>query len=127
MSLGEDAAERAVQRLAETLAIDVRLVDMPLYRLLSVSIHKGKIGGSVCLARFVEYVLTVDLLEGELVDALAADVTLGVACCRCVTGTYPTSRLSSTSPTDCVRAARSPCVRSYARPAHTGEERTIFF
>jgi hypothetical protein len=74
-SLDEDAAECAVQRLAESLAVDVRLVDTPLYRLLGVDVRKGEIGGSVGVTRFVEYVLTMDLLEGELVDALAGAVS----------------------------------------------------
>src|ERR1700730_11311529 len=42
-SLDEEAAGAAVQRLAETLAIDTRLVDMPLYRLLDIDVAKGSI------------------------------------------------------------------------------------
>jgi hypothetical protein len=77
VSLDDGAAERAVQRLAETLAMDIRLVDMPLYRLLRINVHSGMIGGSVGVAPFVEYALTMDLLEGELIDALAAGVSPG--------------------------------------------------
>ncbi len=50
-----------------------RLVDMPLYRLLAIDIHKGAIAGALGVTHFVRYALTMDLLEGELVDALAAD------------------------------------------------------
>ncbi len=74
VSLDEEAAERAVQRLAETLALDVRLTDMPLYRLLDLDIRKGEIRGSLGLCRFVGYALTMDLLENELVDALTAGI-----------------------------------------------------
>lgn len=70
--LDQDAAGRAAQRLAETLALGIRFVDMPLYRLLDVDIRTGIISGSVGLDRFMRYALTMDLLEGELIDALAA-------------------------------------------------------
>jgi hypothetical protein len=45
---------------------------MPLYRLVSTDIHHGTIGGSIGITRFARYALTMDQLEGELVDALAA-------------------------------------------------------
>ncbi|MEV5540064.1 transcriptional regulator [Saccharopolyspora shandongensis] len=73
MSLDDDAAGRAAQRLAETLAMGTRLVDMPLYRLLGVDVSPGSIRGSVGVTRFVEYAVTMDLLEGELIDVIAAD------------------------------------------------------
>ncbi|WP_338597120.1 transcriptional regulator [Saccharopolyspora sp. SCSIO 74807] len=71
VSLDAEAASRAVERLAETLVMGVRLVDMPLYQLLGVDFDGGRIGGSLGVTRFVEYALTMDLLEAELVDALA--------------------------------------------------------
>lgn len=71
VSLDERTAARAARRLAETLSLDTRLVDMPLYRLLDFDIRDGHISGSVGMARFVQYALTMDLLEGELVDAIA--------------------------------------------------------
>jgi hypothetical protein len=74
LSLDEQAANAAVQRLAETLAMGTRLVDMPLYRLLDVGVRKGAIGGSVGVTQFVRYALTLDLLEAELVDALTASL-----------------------------------------------------
>lgn len=70
--LDAEAAERAVKRLAETLALGIRLVDMPLFRLLDVDIRAGELAGSLGIANFVGYALTMDLLEGELTDALAA-------------------------------------------------------
>ncbi|WP_344683514.1 transcriptional regulator [Saccharopolyspora taberi] len=71
--LDPEAAGRAAQRLAETLAMGTRLVDMPLYRLLGIEPSQGSIGGAVGVSRFVEYAVTMDLLEGELIDAIAAD------------------------------------------------------
>jgi hypothetical protein len=72
--LDGDAADAAAQRLAETLAAGTRFVDAPLYRLADLSIGRGEIGGSLALTRFAAYALTLDLLEGELADALTAGV-----------------------------------------------------
>jgi hypothetical protein len=49
-------------------------VDVPLYRLLDLNARKGQIAGSVAVVPFVQYALTMDLLEGELIDALTAEV-----------------------------------------------------
>ena len=68
------AAGAAVQRLAETLAAGTRFVDMPLYRLTDISTGKGSVGGSLGITQFASYALTLDLLEGELSDALSAGV-----------------------------------------------------
>jgi hypothetical protein len=72
ISLDAHAADRAVHRLVETLALDVRLTNMPLYRLLDSNIKEGHIDGTVGITSFVEYALTMDLLEGELIDAISA-------------------------------------------------------
>lgn len=72
ISLDEQAADHATQRLVETLAMGTRLVDMPLYRLLNVDAKKGDIAGALGVVPFVEYALTMDLLEGELIDAISA-------------------------------------------------------
>ena len=74
MSLDEQAARAAAQRLAETLATGTRLVDMPLYRLLEIDVTRGAIAGLLRVTQFVPYALTMDLLEGELIDALTAGV-----------------------------------------------------
>ncbi|WP_033442279.1 hypothetical protein [Saccharothrix sp. NRRL B-16314] len=71
--MDEQSAGRAAQRLAESLALGHRMVNMPLYRLLDVSIGKHALEGSIGVTNFVGYVVTMDLLEGELVDALTAD------------------------------------------------------
>ncbi|MCX2729494.1 transcriptional regulator [Saccharopolyspora sp. NFXS83] len=72
LSLDEEAASRAVDRVAETLTLGIRMVDMPLYRLLGVDFGGGRVGGSLGMTRFVEYALTMDLLEAELVDTLTS-------------------------------------------------------
>ena len=72
--LDAGAAGAAAQRLAETLVAGTRFVDMPLYRLTGIRVGKGEIGGSVGITPFASYALTLDLLEGELADALAAGI-----------------------------------------------------
>ena len=72
--IDSEAAEAAAGRLAETLAANTRFVDAPLYRLVGINIGKGKIGGSLAITQFASCPLTLDLLEGELTDALTAGV-----------------------------------------------------
>jgi hypothetical protein len=72
--LDTEAANAATQRLAEVLVAGTRFVDTPLYRLVEADVGPGQIAGSMAITRFAEYALTLDLLEGELTDALAADV-----------------------------------------------------
>ncbi|QWF84971.1 hypothetical protein HUW46_08423 [Amycolatopsis sp. CA-230715] len=66
----DDAA--AVRRLAEAAAKDVRIADVPIYRLADVRVEPGAVAGEVEVAPFVEYALTMDLLERELTDSLSA-------------------------------------------------------
>ncbi|MEV6902162.1 helix-turn-helix transcriptional regulator [Amycolatopsis sp. NPDC051372] len=61
----------AVRRLAEAAADDVRIADVPLYRLTDVQIRPEMVGGDVQVVPFVEYALSVDLLERELHDSRA--------------------------------------------------------
>jgi hypothetical protein len=72
--LDAGAADAAVQRLAETLVAGTRFVDMPLYRLTGINAGKGEISGSLGITPFTSYALTLDLLEGELSDALTAGI-----------------------------------------------------
>ena len=60
----------AADRLAEAAMLGVRITNKPLYRLLDVDIRDGVISGSVGLAPFGVYALTMDLLERELTDAV---------------------------------------------------------
>jgi hypothetical protein len=66
------AASAAAQRLAETLIAGTQFVDAPLYRLAGIDVAKGRIGGSLAISRFATYALTLDMLEGELADAVVA-------------------------------------------------------
>jgi hypothetical protein len=72
--LGIEEADAAAQRLAETLTAGTRFTESTLYRLASIDIAKGKLGGTMGLSPFTSYALTLDLLEGELTDALAAGI-----------------------------------------------------
>ncbi len=62
----------AVRRLAEAAADDVRIADVPIYRLLELEAGRGAVVGKVGLVPFVQYALSVDLLERELGDSLVA-------------------------------------------------------
>lgn len=70
-TLADLDTRHAVQRLAEAAALDVRVANAQLYRLLSIDATKGAIDGTVGLVPFAEYALTADLLENELIDAIA--------------------------------------------------------
>lgn len=70
--LDEISVGAAVQRLAETVTAGTRMVNAPIYRLLTIDIDSNRISGSVGLTSFISYACTLDLLENELIDALAA-------------------------------------------------------
>jgi len=74
VALDVAAADAAVQRLADTLVAETRFADMPLYRLTGIDTGKGDISGSLGITQFAAYALTLDVLEGELCDALTAGV-----------------------------------------------------
>ena len=62
----------AVDRIAVGLQANLRMVNAPIYRLTDFDVSAEGIAGSVGLAGFFDYALTLDLLESELGDALAA-------------------------------------------------------
>ena len=68
--LDETAAAAAVRRIAESINLQTRIFDAPLYSLTRIDISHHSISGGLRLARFADYVLTFDLLENELVDAI---------------------------------------------------------
>lgn len=70
--LDDFGAQHAVTRLAEAVAIETRIYDLPLYRLLSIDIGHGRLAGTVNMNSFMQFALTLDLLEGELVDTVAS-------------------------------------------------------
>ena len=74
--LDASAAGRAAQRLAESLASGTKIFNNPIYQLVQLAVHKGMIEGTLRVTHFVEYALTTDLLESELVDAVAAGETV---------------------------------------------------
>ena len=65
------AVDAAVRRLTETLATGTRMVNAPLYRLLGTGISAYGLNDTVAVSRFVDYALTLDLLENELADAVS--------------------------------------------------------
>ncbi|MFC7615348.1 hypothetical protein ACFQV2_19450 [Actinokineospora soli] len=104
--LDVEASDPAVERLAAALAMRTRMINNPLYQLHSIDIAKGKIGGSASVAHFVQYALTMDLLEGELTDALATGLHAVPGNLPSATATYRTWPPLSTSAPACARAAR---------------------
>ncbi len=75
-------ADAAVQRLAEIVTTGTRLVNAPIYDLTSIQAARGVLSATVTVAEFAGYALTMDLLETELVDAVAAGQD-------CLPGTLP--------------------------------------
>lgn len=75
--MDEQAAASAAQRLAETLIERTRLVDMPLYRLLTISLGQGAITGTLGVTRFVRYALTQ---RAATVQRCWTLMTLGCTC-----------------------------------------------
>lgn len=65
--------EAALDRLAEAEAEGIRLTNQPLYRLLSAGVRPDGVHATIGIAEFAEYALTLDLLENELLDAIAED------------------------------------------------------
>jgi transcriptional regulator with XRE-family HTH domain len=68
--LDDVGIKSAVRRLVEAAALGVRIADVPIYRLLDTEMVDGHVGRAVGVSPFVQYALTVDLLETELIDAI---------------------------------------------------------
>lgn len=71
ISFDDVAAKHAASRLVDMAAREVRIADLPLYELTSVDVSENGIAGSISLTSFLKYALTTDLVEGELIDAVA--------------------------------------------------------
>ncbi|WP_201777111.1 hypothetical protein [Streptacidiphilus neutrinimicus] len=71
-NLSSSAAQAAVRSLAESLEKGSQIVNAEIYSLTSVNVEPGRISGSVDVIDFVRYALTLNLLEGELLAAVAA-------------------------------------------------------
>jgi transcriptional regulator with XRE-family HTH domain len=77
--LGDEAITAAINRLAEVELSATVLTNDPVYRLLRVTVERDRVDAAVTLMPFAEYALTMDLLEAELVDALAEHNAMGLA------------------------------------------------
>ena len=70
-TLTEVCANAAVQRIAEVLATTTQIVNTTRYRLIDLSASATRISRQLALTDFNSYALTMDMLENELIDALA--------------------------------------------------------
>jgi transcriptional regulator with XRE-family HTH domain len=77
--LGDKAITAAIDRLAEAELSATVLTNDPVYRLLRVTVERERLEAAVALMPFADYALTMDLLEAELVDALAERNAMGLA------------------------------------------------
>ncbi|MGI5499380.1 transcriptional regulator [Lentzea sp. CA-135723] len=68
LAMDDGCAQAAVERLVAAAALGVRFANLPLYRLAEIDVTRQGIGGAVDVGWFVEYALTMDLLEAELAD-----------------------------------------------------------
>ncbi|MEU3645179.1 transcriptional regulator [Lentzea sp. NPDC034063] len=129
-----EGAEAAVRRLVMAAALDVRFANLPLYRLVQVDVGTRSIRGAVDVGSFVEYALTMDLLEAELADSVSSgsqkrhplrdrylpdlDAVLDVAGRVCAGGVL--SVVAIARPTDPFRGAAD-----YALIVQTRSERVV--
>ncbi|SLG43994.1 hypothetical protein [Mycobacteroides abscessus] len=70
LALDAKAATAAVYRIAESVSLQTRVFNAALYCLTNIEVTASRINGQVWLGQFTDYMLTLDLLETELVDAL---------------------------------------------------------
>lgn len=70
LQLSAEAATAAVHRIAESVSLRTRVFNAALYCLADIEISSSRISGQIWLGQFADYMLTLDLLETELVDAL---------------------------------------------------------
>lgn len=70
LTLDAKAATAAVHRIAESINLQTRVFNAALYCLTDIEATASRISGQVWLGQFTDYMLTLDLLETELVDAL---------------------------------------------------------
>ncbi|MFI6661929.1 hypothetical protein ACIBL8_41180 [Streptomyces sp. NPDC050523] len=75
MKITRSVAEEAARSLAESLEKGSQIVNSEIYALTSLDIRPGIISGSVGVIDFVEFALTLNLLEGELMRSIAAQGT----------------------------------------------------
>jgi hypothetical protein len=73
VSLEGAALEAALMRLAAVELSGTVLVNTPLYRLLDVAVERHSLQGTVTVTDFASNALTMDLLETEVLEALAGE------------------------------------------------------
>jgi hypothetical protein len=84
LGFGAMSAGPALDRLVDAAVADTRITDLPLYRLLDIDVRAEQVTGQLGITRFVDYALTLDLLERELLVAIPAAVPAkpGALCLR---------------------------------------------
>ena len=121
-ALTDDMASRAAQRLAEIRLLGIRLVDMPLFRLLSVDLGNNAISGTLGLTQFADYALTADLLDLNYLTRLHGTAwpicRSGMCTCR-IWRRFWICRVG------CVLVVSLLCVRSRGRRAGCGVRPTM--
>lgn len=70
--LDQAAVRAAIHRLASVEVNGTVMVNNPLYRLLDVDLSGGQLSATVTTAPFAEHALTTELMEGELISAIAS-------------------------------------------------------
>ena len=69
-ALDDVTYQAAIARLSSVIERGTALVNHPLYRLTDVSLGAAGLRGTVAVTSFVDYALTMDLLESELLTAV---------------------------------------------------------
>jgi hypothetical protein len=70
LALDDTTAAAAIHRISESINLQTRTFNAALYSLTHIDISHQEISGQVRLIEFADYALTLDLLEGELIDAI---------------------------------------------------------
>ncbi|WP_345570610.1 hypothetical protein [Streptomyces plumbiresistens] len=73
INLSRRVAKEAARSLAESIEKGSQIVNAEIYSLTSLDVQRGVISGSVGVIDFVEFALTLNLLEGELMRSIASE------------------------------------------------------
>jgi hypothetical protein len=71
-NLDDQGATLSIRRVADALNRGTRLINSPIYNLQRIDISAGRVNAQFGLTDFLSYALTLDLLQHELTDAIAA-------------------------------------------------------
>lgn len=69
--LNSSQAKAAVSRIAKAITAGTNIVNAPLYSMTNVELSRAALTGTLKVTDFLSYALTMDLLESELLAALA--------------------------------------------------------